>query len=754
MTEPKASTEIPVLNKTRDELLEISKSLHLGLSSDEMLMIKSYFENEKRNPTDVEVQAIAQAWSEHCSYKSSKIHLKKYIFGIAKEKVVAQGDAGLVSLDDDTAIAFKMESHNHPSAIEPYGGAATGVGGILRDILSMGAQPIAVTDALYFGTKTVKGFPSPKFIEDGVIAGIRDYGNRVGIPTVSGGIVYSEHFSPNVLVNVGCVGTVNKKKVMSSAISEPGIILIIAGGKTGRDGIHGVNMASAVMGSGEDDITTVQLGSPITKEPLIHAVLEANEKGLLYALKDLGGGGLSSVVGEMLEAGGIGGRVDLEKVPLKEKSMRPWEIWISESQERMLLAVRKENVNSVTEIMDNWDITSSVIGESVEGKRLQIFYEGLEVLNLVTEFMTSPKLYDRPRSVAERRVVQWLPKYPTDFKKLLVSSLSDKNVRTKEFAVRQYDHTVRGSTVIGPFTGIVGREGPSDASVIRPDWNKSSGVAIAHGSNPFYSEVDPYLGGMAAIDETVRNLISAGAEPLGFSDCLNSGNPENPEIMGEFVSMTKGLHDSAFSLNIPFVSGNVSFYNETGNRRIPTFPTVLGVGKVEDISSSITPDFKGIGNALFLVGVPTIDLGGSLYYRHLKLEGGRVPYSDPRVLKRRGWNLLKAIKSGEVASIHDISDGGLATTVSEMTIGSKIGASLDVSPLGLRTDFALFSEPQSSWVVEVRKGKEKQFTDHLGDDSVVIGYTQESELIVRRGEERVLLIDLQSILRNWKRGYS
>ncbi|MGC8561866.1 MAG: phosphoribosylformylglycinamidine synthase subunit PurL [Thermoplasmata archaeon] len=753
MSESGTASEIPVIGMSKDQLDAVSKDMNLGLSSDEMSRIKTYFETEGRNPTDVEMQAVAQAWSEHCSYKSSKIHLKKYIFGIGKEKIVAEGDAGLVSLDYDTAVAFKIESHNHPSAIEPYGGAATGVGGILRDILSMGAQPIAVTDVLYFGTKKKEGFPSPRFIETGVISGIRDYGNRVGIPTVSGGIVYSDFFSPNVLVNVGCVGLVKKDKIRSSAISEPGIQLILAGGKTGRDGIHGVNMASAEMKKGQEDITTVQLGSPITKEPLIHAVLEANERGLIYALKDLGGGGLSSVVGEMLESGGMGGVVYLDKVPLKESSMRPWEIWISESQERMLLAVGKENVNEVLRIMEGWDITSSLIGESQNGKRLKIFFKDKMVLDLKTEFMTSPMLYERPSSKVEMHIVQVLPKQPTDYDKILLNMLSDKNVRTKEYAVRQYDHTVRGSTVIGPFSGIVGREGPTDASVIRSDWNREVGVAITHGSNPFYSHIDPYRGAMASVDETVRNLISVGADPLGFSDCLNAGNPEKPEIMGEFISMVQGLHDSAFSLNIPFVSGNVSFYNETGKRRIPTFPTLLGVGKVEDIQKSITPDFKQTGSSIYLVGAPTTDLGGSLYFRQLKKAGGRVPYSDPRILKQRGWNLLKAIGLQTVGAIHDVSDGGMATTISEMTIGSSIGASIDLSPLGLRTDFALFSEPQSSWIVEVKMGKEEKFLEIMRDDAIHIGYTQESSLSVKTGEERVMDISIDRILRKWKKGY-
>lgn len=736
------------------DLLGISLRLNLGLSLEEIRNVKTYFQNEGRNPTDVELQAIAQAWSEHCGYKSSKIHLKKYIMGIAKEKVFHQGDAGMVSLDDDIAVAFKMESHNHPSAIEPYGGAATGVGGILRDILSMGAEPIAVTDMLYFGTKSVKGFPDPKFIETGVIAGIRDYGNRVGIPTVSGGIFYSDFFSPNVLVNVGCVGVVQKNKICSSEVSLPGIKLILAGGKTGRDGIHGVNMASATIEKDKEDISTVQLGSPITKEPLIHAVLEANDKGLIYALKDLGGGGLSSVVGEMFLAGGVGGSVHLENVPLKESNMLPWEIWISESQERMLLAVKGENVQEVLQIMDNWDLASGVIGESHKEKRVRVYYKKSKVLDLDGEFLTSSPLYERKAVIPPLRTRGFLPKYPNNLEKYLLKMISDPNIRTKEFAVRQYDHTVRGSTTLGPFSGIVGREGPTDASVIIPSWEKTIGVAIAHGANPFYSEVDPYLGALSALDESVRNLISVGAVPLGFSDCLNAGNPEDPEIMGEFIRMVQGLGTGASFLEIPFVSGNVSFYNESGKRRIPTFPTIMAVGKVDDVRSLKSPDFKKIDNPIYIVGNPTTDLGGSLYYRILRKKAGLVPKSDVRTLKRRGWNLIDAIQQNMIRSVHDVSEGGIGVAVSEMTIGSGMGAELDLSRIGLRPDFALFSEPQATWVVEVERGMENEFVTLMKDDASRIGIVSDSHLKVTNGEEKILSISISKILKKWKEGYN
>lgn len=743
---------VDLLNASNKGLREISTKYNLGLSLEEMMRIRSYFIIEGKNPTDVELQALGQAWSEHCGYKSSKIYLKKYIFGIAQQKILSQGDAGLVEFNDELAIALKMESHNHPSAIEPYGGAATGVGGILRDILSMGAQPIAVTDVLYFGDRQKKGYPSPRFIESGVISGIRDYGNRVGIPTVSGGIFYSNDFIPNVLVNVGCVGIVKKDKIMKASIDRSNLRLIIAGGKTGRDGIHGVNMASKNLNNLEEDTTTVQLGNPIIKEPLIHAILEAVDKGLVYALKDLGGGGLSSVVGEMLLSGGMGGDIYLDNVPLKEANMKPWEIWVSESQERMMLAVEERNVKAVQEIFKEWDITSAIIGQSRPGKDLKIYFNGTKVLDMDLEFLTSSPLYQRANRQERRPRESIIPRYPTNFERIVLRMMNDKNVRTREFAVRQYDHTVRGSTVIGPFSGIVGREGPTDASIIRPSWDSNEGVAISHGSNPFYSRIDPFRGAKAAVDEAVRNIISSGAVPLAFSDCLNAGNPEIPEVMGEFISMLSGLRDSASTMEIPYVSGNVSFYNQTGRRRIPTIPTILAVGKIENIEKSLTPDFKGLGNPVFMIGHPYVEMGGTLYYRIMKLEDRNVPNSDPILLKERIKNFQNAYQKNLIVSSHDISDGGVAVTLGEMTIGSGIGVDLDLSAAGIRSDMFLFSESQSRFIIESPKGNEEKIKEIFGNDAFLLGYTSES-FSAFNGEEKLFEIDLGKIIKKWKEGY-
>ena len=737
------------------QLKKISRDLALGLSVQEMARIQSYFKNLGRDPTDVELQAIGQAWSEHCGYKSSKIYLKKYIFGLNSEKIYSQGDAGVVLLDDEYAVALKMESHNHPSAIEPYGGASTGVGGILRDILSMGAQPVAVTDVLYFGIRKYKNYPSPEFIKSGVISGIRDYGNRVGIPTVSGGIYYSDMFSPNVLVNVGCVGILKKDKIAKQSIDKKGIKLIIAGGKTGRDGIHGVNMASANLDSGSANLSTVQLGNPIIKEPLIHAVLEANESGLIYSLKDLGGGGLSSVVGEMLYAGGMGGVVYLDKVPLKENDMLPWEIWISESQERMLLGVEEKNVPQVLEIMNDWDVTSAVIGESVEGSKLTLYYKGEVVMDLDLDFVTSPPLYQRANRITYKEYKFDIPKERENYDGILLKMLSDPNIASKEYAVRQYDHTVRGNTVIPPFTGIIGKEGPSDASVIKINWENYTAISIAHGSNPFYSQIDPYMGARNAVDEAYRNLVSANSIPIAFSDCLNSGNPERPERMGEFISMIKGLSDEARELGVPFVSGNVSLYNETGLKSIPSIPTILAVGKLKDYRKAITPDFKGVGNPIYLIGKPEIEFGGSLYFRIQRKNGGRVPYSNPKVLYDRSERVLKAMDLGLVLSSHDVSEGGFALAIAEMTIGSDIGAEIDLTGLTFgRPDFFMFSESQSMFIVEIQKGKENEFEREMGGSSIKLGYTGGQILNIKLNGRTLINLYNDQIRSKWKEGYT
>ncbi|EQD34542.1 phosphoribosylformylglycinamidine synthase II, partial [mine drainage metagenome] len=382
-------------------LPEISARMKLGLSLDEMIMLKNYFLSLERDPTDIEIHAMAQAWSEHCCYKSSKFYLKKYLSGLRQDYVILamEDDAGVVEFDDDNVYVLKMESHNHPSAIEPYGGAATGVGGIIRDVLCMGAQPVALLDSLFFGdlrSGHEEGRLDQRFIFNRAVAGIRDYGNRMGIPTVAGSLVFDYTYSGNPLINAGCIGIARRKDIVRSRVTRPGDFLVVAGGKTGRDGIHGVNFASrSVSGKREEDIGSVQLGNPVTEEALTHAVLEATEAGILDGMKDLGGGGLSSSVGELCYAGGLSAVILLDRVPLKEEDMHPWEIWVSESQERMLMAVSKENLPLLDSIMESWGLDHAVIGHTREGSNLKIEFHGEAVLDLDLAFMTSGPVYCR-----------------------------------------------------------------------------------------------------------------------------------------------------------------------------------------------------------------------------------------------------------------------------------------------------------------------------------------------------------------------
>lgn len=465
---------VGIIGLTGSQLVELSEKMALGLSSDELLMLQNYFTDLNRDPTDIELQAMAQAWSEHCCYKSSKFYLKKYLSGLKTPYTILamEDDAGVVEFDSDHSYVVKMESHNHPSAVEPYGGAATGVGGILRDVLCMGAQPVALLDSLYFGKpeEAVLEGLSTRYIMNGIVSGIRDYGNRVGIPTVAGSIDFDDSYAGNPLVNVGCVGIMRKEHLSRSRISKTGDLLVLAGGRTGRDGIHGVNFASKSMsGNTEESKRAIQLGNPIIKEPLIHAVLEANEAGLIDGMKDLGGGGLSSSAGELCFAGGTSAEIDLSKVILKEDSMEPWEIWVSESQERMLMAVDPENLSGLSRIFELWDVEYSVIGTVKEGTDLILKFHGEEILNLDLSFLTSGPMYCRNYSETRPQSNQYImPPEPSDLNEFAIKFMSSFLNSSRFPVTRQYDHTVRGNTVVGPEQGYPNRETHSDCAIIRP----------------------------------------------------------------------------------------------------------------------------------------------------------------------------------------------------------------------------------------------------------------------------------------------
>ena len=744
--------EIDLAKATDDELKVLSKEMGLSLSLDEMKRIRDHFVGLGRRPTDVELESIAQAWSEHCCYKSSKVILREHIFGIDNGKVLSRGDAGVMEFDDEYGYALRIESHNHPSAIEPYGGAATGIGGIVRDVLCMGAQPVALVDPLFFGPIDHKGelpagSKTPKYLVSGVVAGIRDYGNRIGIPTVCGGLYFDESYLGNCLVNVGCVGIVKTKDLRNNAVGGVDDYLILCGGRTGRDGIHGVTFASAELSSKSEDESrgAVQLGDPITKEPLIHACLEVNSLGLINGMKDLGGGGLSCVVGEMALSGGCGAEVDLDKVPLKESGLAPWEVWVSESQERMMLAASEENVERILDLFAMWDVDATVIGKVVPGKQVTLKWLGVQVFQVDLEFLTKGPEYCRPCKIETRSkmIKEVKPKLP-DMKTIVLDLLADPNIASKEWVFRMYDHEVRGGTVIKPASGVMNKGGPSDATVIRPLPDRERGLALAIGVNPWFCGLDPYRGGMASIDEACRNMIAVGGYPDSFTDCLNFGNPEKPERLGELKQAVAGMGDLARYLNLPVPSGNVSLYNETAKGSVLPTPTVLGLGIVEDVRRCVTTDLKKEGNRLYLVGNTLNEFGGSALYRRYGGQGGEVPDVSPEGLKRSMDEMHAAMKKGLIASCHDVSDGGLAIAIAEMCLGGDIGAKIETKH-GL---WFMFSESNTRWVVEMEASKEKEFLASMTVPVVKLGNVGGRSLSITVEDEKAV-VTLKEMRKAW-----
>jgi phosphoribosylformylglycinamidine synthase subunit PurL len=760
--------EVDVFSASDTELVKISNKMGLALALPEMKNIQTYFKDKNRLPTDIELQALGQAWSEHCCYKSSKVPLKQHVFGIAEDKIVAREDAGIIEFDKEHYYCAALESHNHPSAVEPYGGAATGVGGIVRDVICMGAQPIAYIDPLFFGpldlpqSKLPKGVKHPRFLFKGVVDGIRDYGNRIGIPTLSGQVYFHKGYTGNCLVNVGCIGIMKKKELIHSCAKAPGNVYVYVGGKTGRDGIHGVTFASTELkdDSEESSRSAVQVGDPITKEPVMHVTLECNRKGLLEGLKDFGGGGLSCVSGELAYAAGFGAEIVLDHIPLKEEGLLPWEIWVSESQERMMFLVAPENVNEVLHICKQWDVTAEVVGQVISEKITRVIYKGVKILEMDMDFYTGGPVYDtcqRPFSIIEKKEIKDPDFKIPDLNDAIKKLIGSHNIASKEWVIRQYDHEVRGNTVIKPLQGKINFETHGDATVLKPLEESFRGIAVTANVNPRFMERDQYWGAISAIDETCRNLVSVGAAPDSLLDCLNFGNPEKPEKMGELYEACRGLGDAARELKLPFMSGNVSLYNESVKTSVPPTPEIMGVGIVEDIRKCVTSDFKSEGNLVYLVGKETEkELGGSEYYKVLKVDGGIVPKTDLNILKKAMNAILSLIDKKQIVSCHDISEGGLGVCISEMCIGSNLGAEVDLSNVSkdLRSDFKLFSESNTRWIVEVKKEKQKDFEKTLKENKtsfVKIGQIKSDKILIKDNGKTIIdqkISDLKDIWKN------
>ena len=653
-----------------------------------------------REPTYTELGVFSVMWSEHCSYKSSRHYLK--LLPTEGPRVLQGPDenAGVVDIGDGLAVAFKMESHNHPSFIEPYQGAATGVGGILRDIFTMGARPIASLNSLRFGSID---HPRTPYLLSGVVAGIGGYGNCVGVPTVGGEVYFDECYNGNILVNAFTLGIMKKKRIFTGIAKGVGNPVIYVGSKTGRDGIHGATMASESFSEEKEQRRpTVQVGDPFTEKLLLEACLELMEKDCIVGIQDMGAAGLTSSSSEMAGRGGSGIELDLSRVPLRESGMTPYEILLSESQERMLLVARKGTEDEVKRIFDKWDLDAVVIGQVTEDRQFRAHFNGAEVVRVpITALTKEAPVYQRPAArpsnIDELQQLDLSAvQEPEDLAATLKLLLGSPNIALKEWVYRQYDHFVRSNTVIAP---------GADAAVIRVKGTQK-GLALTVDGNSRYCFLDPYVGGVLTVAEAARNLACVGARPLGITDCLNFGSPENPEVMWQFAEVIRGMRDACMALKVPVVSGNVSFYNETDSKPIYPTPTVGMVGLLAKLKRVVTPWFKFPGNIVVLLGRTREELGGSEYLKLIHgLVKGTPPWIDLKLEQAVQNCCLEAIDRGILRSAHDISDGGLAVSLAECCIGGPdrpLGVRIETHEM-IRGDALLFSESPSRIVVSLEE---------------------------------------------------
>jgi len=711
---------ILVRDLSDDELLALSKERRAALDLAEMQAIKIYFTKEGRDPTDVEFETIAQTWSEHCVHKTFKARITKdnghIIDSLIKTYLKSATDeinapwvlsafvdnAGIIEFDDEYEISFKAETHNHPSAVEPFGGANTGVGGVIRDVLGVSAKPIANTDILCFGPQNLdpkslpEGVLHPRRIQSGVVAGVQDYGNKIGIPTVNGAILYDEGYTANPLVFCGCVGLAPKGKHKKDP--QAGDRVIVLGGRTGRDGLRGATFSSMTMDAQTGDVSgaSVQIGDPITEKGLIDVIVRARDLGLYNDITDCGAGGLSSAIGEM--ASTIGCDVDLTKVRLKYPGLAPWEIWLSEAQERMVVAVSPDKFSALQELCDTFDTELTDIGAFTGEGRLIVRYGKSPVVNMDNEFLHN--------GIPQRQLKAVISNQPSEIvnrkskivniKETLLSLLSSPNIASKAPVIRIYDHEVQGGTVVKPLIGIE-MDAPSDATVLKPIGTKGTkGIVLSNGINPEYGKRDAYKMAWSVMDEAVRNAVAVGADPkrIAVLDNFCWGDPLRPETLGTLVEACRGCHDAALFYGAPFISGKDSLNNEylgTDGLRHSIPPTLLisAIGVVDDVSKSITMDLKEAGNLVYLIGeFPT--------------EQKAVP-DVPQSTMQVYQALHQSIASGLVRSAHDLSEGGHAVAAAEMCIGGRLGMQLEVK------DDALFNEVNGCLLVEVTPANASAF---------------------------------------------
>jgi phosphoribosylformylglycinamidine synthase II len=768
-----------LLDSSDEQLEEISRELGIGLSLQEMKVVKAYFKARGRNSTDVELQTIGQTWSEHCFHKTFKGPIrfngkeidslfKTYIAKVTDEInppwcfSVFEENAGIVEFDKGYGVAVKVETHNHPSAVEPFGGAATGTGGVIRDILGVWADPIACTDVLGFGPldfdfeKLPAGVKHPKYVSMGVVAGIGAYGNNMGIPTVNGAIYFDESYVGNVVVYCGCIGLLPLRKFRRSA--KPEDVIIIAGGKTGRDGIHGVTFASAELTEKSEEVSrpAVQIANPIEEEKLKRATVEIRDLELASSITDLGGGGMSSAVGETAKRFGCGAIVYLDKVPLKYAGLAPWEIYVSESQERMLLTIPAENLTSVSEIFEKEDVEATAIGKLTTDETLHIEYDGEVVAEMEIPFLFQPPKTVKTATHKPTKMNEPTFPEPENLTETLLQLLSSSNIASKESIVRSYDHEVKGNTVIKPLQGK--HAGPNDAAVLKPLEDSWKGIVVSCGMNPEYGKIDAYWMAASAIDEAVRNNIAVGGRRIALLDNFTWGNPEKPERLGSLVRACKACYDVAKAFEAPFISGKDSLYNESPLG--PVTPTLLitALGIIPDVRHAVSMEAKAAGDLIYIVGKTYKELGGSEYYKLKESLGKSAPKVRTSRAKKNFDAIIGAVDGGLIKACHDLSEGGLAVATAEMAFSGGHGMEIDLCKVPRerceRDDFILFSESNSRLLLEIPEKARSEFDSLMqGKDCAQIGRVTKGSRLVMLGLDNRIAVDapLGKLMKAWKK---
>ncbi|MFO8053414.1 MAG: phosphoribosylformylglycinamidine synthase subunit PurL [Candidatus Omnitrophota bacterium] len=771
---------IDLLGADEKRLEQISKEGCLALNVFEMKKIQRYFKNRDRNPTDCELETLAVLWSEHCGHKTfsglidykekedDRIVKEEKINNLLKSTImkatkdinssecvsVFDDNSGIVKFDQDQNICFKVETHNHPSSLEPYGGASTGIGGVIRDVLGTGCgfRPFASIDAFCFSNwqmedkELPKGLLHPRRVIKGVVSGVRDYGNKMGIPTVAGSVLFDNRFLGNPLVYCGTIGIGSSDKSFKKV--KKGDLIVVCGAKTGKDGIHGATFSSQELDQEAMGLrSAVQIGNPIEEKKVTDALMQAQEKDLFTAITDCGAGGLSSAVTEL--AKGYGAKVYLDKVPLKYKGLTYTDIWISESQERMVFFTQEDKIEELKNIFNQEEVDMTVIGQVTGSNDLTLFYQDNKVAELDMEFIFSSLQLSKEAVWVNNRQKKEQLKEKDNYNDDLAAVLSSPNIAPKDWILNQYDHEVQGGSVLK----AIGNSPicTNDAAVIRPKLSSRKAVAVGCGINPFYSDIDPYWMAALAIDEALRNLVSTGAslDKTFILDNFSWGSPEDPQVLGGLVRAAKACYDYSVYFGVPFISGKDSLYNEynLGKEKITIPGTLLisAVSVLDDWQLALGSSFSKEGNLIYLVGLTKPELGQSEYLRQKGLNQGLVPKVEANA-KDIFVNLSKAIEKKLVASCHDLSEGGLAVAVSEMCVGSGLGASLFLKELPVQEDIKdyqlLFSESPSRFLVEVDKDKKEDFEKQLqGVPLGVIGCSSADKQLIIYNKDSTKVVD-------------